>query len=176
LKEADAVALFPGGFGTLDEAMETLTLLQTGKRNPMPLILVDVPDCPYWSRVVGLFEEELLARNFICPSDLALFEKACSADDAVVRIQRFYRRYHSIRYVQGRLVMRMASQLSPADISRLKDRYQDILLPGGAISESGALQAEIDDNDFIDLPRLVIDFNRRSFGRLRKLIDAVNDF
>jgi len=176
LKEADAVALFPGGFGTLDEAMETLTLLQTGKRNPMPLVLVDIPECPYWSRIVSLFEEELLARAYICPSDFALFEKACSVDDAVERIRRFYLRYHSIRYVQGRLVMRMSSRLTPAAITSLNDRFGDILLPGGTIVESGALKAEIDDNDVVGLPRLLIDFNRRSFGRLRNLIDAVNDF
>ncbi len=175
LKEADAVALFPGGFGTLDEAMETITLLQTGKRNPMPLVLVDVPECPYWSRVARLFEEELLGRNYICPSDFALFEKACSVDDAVAKIQHFYRRYHSIRYVQGRLVMRLTSQLSPDEIAGLNDRFQDLLLPGGAIAASGAMKAEIDDNDVVHLPRLVIDFNRRDFGRLRKLIDAIND-
>ncbi|MEN6466522.1 MAG: TIGR00730 family Rossman fold protein [Syntrophaceae bacterium] len=176
LKESDAVALFPGGFGTLDEAMETLTLLQTGKRNPMPLLLVDVPECPYWSRVVRLFEEELLDRRYICPSDFSLFEKVCSVDDAVAKIRHFYSRYDSIRYVQGRLVMRLASQLRPGDIAELADRFQDILLPGGTIAASGALQAEIDDADAVHLPRLAIDFNRRSFGRLRELIDAVNDF
>jgi hypothetical protein len=176
LKEADAVALFPGGFGTLDEAMETLTLLQTGKRNPMPLVLVDDPECSYWPRVIKLFEEELLARNYICPSDFALFEKVCSVDDAVAKIQKFYLRYDSIRYVQGRLVMRLTSQLGADDIQKLAVQFQDILLPGGTISASGALKAEIDDNDVVHLPRLIIDFNRRSFGRLRKLIDAVNDF
>src|SRR5208283_3301799 len=94
LKEADAVALFPGGFGTLDEAMETLTLLQTGKRNPMPLVLVDNPECSYWSHMVKLFEEELLARNYIHTSDFALFERVCSVDDAVEKIHHFYCRYH----------------------------------------------------------------------------------
>lgn len=176
LKEADAVALFPGGFGTLDEAMETLTLLQTGKRNPMPLVLVDDPECSYWSPVTKLFREELLARNYICPSDFALFEKVCSVDEAVEKIRHFYHRYHSIRYVQGRLVMRLSSPLSPQNVLELADRFQDILLPGGAISESGPLKAEINENDNIHLPRLLIDFNRRSFGRLRDFIDAVNDF
>ncbi|MGZ6238198.1 MAG: LOG family protein, partial [Syntrophales bacterium] len=96
LKEADAVALFPGGFGTLDEAMETITLVQTGKRNPMPLVLVDDPECASWSRVIELFKEELLARNYICPSDFALFEQVCSVDAAVEKIRHFYRRYHSL--------------------------------------------------------------------------------
>ncbi len=176
LKEADAVALFPGGFGTLDEAMETLTLLQTGKRNPMPLVLVDDPECSYWSHMIKLFEEELLARNYICPSDFALFERVCSVDDAVEKIQHFYRRYHSIRYVHGQLVIRLTSELSPDDIGKLTDQFHDILLPGGSITASGALKAEMDDEDLIHLPRLVIDFNRRDFGRLRNLIDSINDF
>jgi uncharacterized protein (TIGR00730 family) len=176
LKEADAVALFPGGFGTLDEAMETLTLLQTGKRNPMPLVLIDDPECSYWSRIVKLFEEELLARNYIHPSDFALFERVCSVDDAVEKIHHFYSRYHSIRYVHGQLVIRLTSQLNPDDIGKLIDQFHDILSSGGSIAASGALKAEMDDVDVIHLPRLVIDFNRKSFSRLRNLIDSINDF
>ena len=176
LKESDAVALFPGGFGTLDEAMETLTLLQTGKRNPMPLVLVDDPQCSYWSQIIRLFEEELLARKYIDPSDFSLFERVCSVDDAVEKIHHFYRRYHSIRYVHGQLVIRLSSQLNPDDIIKLTDQFQDILSPGGSIKVSEALEAERDDVDLIHLPRLVIDFNRRYFGRLRNLIDMINDF
>jgi uncharacterized protein (TIGR00730 family) len=176
LKESDAVALFPGGFGTLDEAMETLTLMQTGKRNPMPLVLIDDPECSYWSHMIKFFEEELLARNYILPSDFVLFERVCSVDDAVEKIHHFYRRYHSIRYVHGQLVIRLTSQLKPDDIEKLIDQYQDILSPGGTIAASGALQAEMDDVDLINLPRLVMDFNRRYFGRLRNLIDSINDF
>jgi uncharacterized protein (TIGR00730 family) len=176
LKEADAVALFPGGFGTLDEAMETLTLVQTGKRNPMPLVLVDDPDRPYWPHLIRFLEEELLARNFICPSDFALFERVCSVDAAVEKIRHFYRRYHSLRYVHGQLVIRLTSPLSPDDIRNLTDQFHDILLPGGRIAASGALEAEREDADVMHLPRLVIDFNRKGFGRLRSLIDSINDF
>jgi uncharacterized protein (TIGR00730 family) len=176
LKEADAVALFPGGFGTLDEAMETLTLLQTGKRNPMPLVLVDNPECSYWSHMVKFFAEELLARNYIHTSDFALFERVCSVDEAVEKIHHFYCRYHSIRYVHGQLVIRLTSQLNPNDIGKLTDQFHDILLPGGSIAASGALKAEMDEEDIIHLPRLVIDFDRRHFGRLRNLIDSINDF
>jgi uncharacterized protein (TIGR00730 family) len=176
LKEADAAALFPGGFGTLDEAMETLTLVQTGKRNPMPLVLVDDPDRPYWPHLIQFLEEELLARNFICPSDFALFERVCSVDAAVEKIRHFYRRYHSLRYVHGQLVIRLTSELSPDDIRKLTDQFHDILLPGGRIAASGALEAEMDDADVMHLPRLVIDFNRKGFGRLRSLIDSINDF
>jgi uncharacterized protein (TIGR00730 family) len=176
LKEADAVALFPGGFGTLDEAMETLTLVQTGKRNPMPLVFVDDPDRPYWPHLIQFLEEELLARNFICPSDFALFERVCSVDAAVEKIRHFYRRYHSLRYVHGQLVIRLTSPLSPDDIRNLTDQFHDILLPGGRIAASGALEAEREDADVMHLPRLVIDFNRKGFGRLRSLIDSINDF
>jgi uncharacterized protein (TIGR00730 family) len=176
LKEADAVALFPGGFGTLDEAMETLTLVQTGKRNPMPLVLVDDPDRPYWPHLIRFLEEQLLARNYICPADFSLFERVCSVDAAVEKIQHFYRRYHSLRYVHGQLVIRLTSPLSPDDIRNLTDQFQDIILPGGRIAASGALEAEREDADVMHLPRLVIDFNRKGFGRLRSLIDSINDF
>jgi hypothetical protein len=176
LKEADAVALFPGGFGTLDEAMETLTLVQTGKRNPMPLVLVDDPDRPYWPHLIQFLEEELLARNFICPSDFALFERVCSVDAAVEKIRHFYRRYHSLRVVHGQLVIRLTSPLSPDDIRNLTDQFHDIILPGGKIAASEALEAEREDADVMHLPRLVIDFNRKGFGRLRSLIDSINDF
>jgi len=176
LKEADAVVLFPGGFGTLDEAMETLTLVQTGKRNPMPLVFVDDPNRPYWPHLIEFLEEELLARNYICPSDFALSERVCSVDAAVKKIQHFYRRYHSLRYVQGQLVIRLTSALGPDAIQKLTDRFHDILLTGGSIAASGALEAEIDDADVIHLPRLVLDFNRRDFGRLRSLIDSINDY
>ena len=176
LKEADAVALFPGGFGTLDEAMETLTLVQTGKRNPMPLVLVDDPDRPYWPHLIRFLEEQLLARNYICPADFSLFERVCSVEAAVEKIRHFYRRYHSLRYVHGQLVIRLTSALSPDHIRKLTDQFHDIIPPGGRIVASGALEAEREDADVIHLPRLVIDFNRKNFGRLRSLIDSINDF
>ncbi|MGE5172445.1 MAG: TIGR00730 family Rossman fold protein [Betaproteobacteria bacterium] len=176
LKEADAVALFPGGFGTLDEAMETLTLVQTGKRNPMPLVLVDDPTRSYWTEFIKFVEEELLTRDYISKTDLALFDRVESAEAAVAKINRFYSRYHSIRYVDGQLVLRLTSQLSQENIRKLKEKFQDILLAQGDIVPSQALPAEREDADVVDLPRLVMDFNRHDFGRLRSLIDAVNDF
>jgi hypothetical protein len=97
-------------------------------------------------------------------------------DAAVEKIKHFYRRYHSIRYVNDQLVIRLSSQLSPDDIRKLTDQFHDIILPGGRIAASGALEAEMDNADVIHLPRLVIDFNRKDFGRLRSLIDSINDF
>jgi len=174
LKEADAVALFPGGFGTLDEAMETLTLLQTGKRNPLPLVLVDDPSCGYWNPLIKFLKEELLVRTYVSLSDFELFELVCSVDAAVEKIKHFYKRYHSMRYVDGRLVIRMTSQISTGDVSRITQQFHDILLPQGKILLSGALDAEKEDADLLHLPRLVIDFNRKDFGRLKSLIDAIN--
>lgn len=176
LKESDAVALFPGGFGTLDEAMETLTLVQTGKRNPMPLVLVETPGSSYWTHVIRFLEEELLSHNYICPSDFSLFERVDSVEAAVGKIRHFYRRYHSLRYVRGQLVIRLASPLDGGAVAALEERFRDLLLPGGRIAPSGALDEEREDADEVALPRLAIDFNRRDFGRLRSLIDAINDF
>jgi len=175
LKEASAVALFPGGFGTLDEAMETLTLIQTGKRNPMPLVLIDVPGGTYWLRWQKFFEDELLMRGYLSPSDFNLFERANSVNDAIACIKRFYRRYHSQRYVDKKLVIRLISQLSPRAIKGLKERFSDILTPGGDMYLSCPLPEEADDEMLAGLPRLVVDFNRRDFGGLRRFIDAINE-
>ncbi len=176
LKEADAVALFPGGFGTLDEAMETLTLVQTGKRNPLPLVLIDDQACAYWSQILAFFKDELLASRYINKSDFSFFERVCSVDDAVRTITRFYRRYHSLRYVNGKLIIRMTSNLSADQIAQLSRDFQDILEPQGGIASSAALPAESDEPDSAHLPRLSIDYNRQDFGRLRNLIDAINEF
>ncbi len=174
LKEADAVALFPGGFGTLDEAMETLTLIQTGKRNPMPLVLIDEPGGTYWSQWQKFFEDELLAQGYLSQSDFYLFERANSIDAAVECINRFYRRYHSQRYVDKKLVIRLTSALSPEAVEELKERFSDILTGGGDICVSCSLPEEAEEKQIADLPRLVVDFNRKDFGRLRKFIDAIN--
>lgn len=174
LKEASAIALFPGGFGTLDEAMETLTLLQTGKRDPIPLVLVDEPGGTYWSRWLQFFEEELLAQDYITTSDFYLFERVDSVDAAVQRIDRFYHRYHSLRYIENKLVIRLTSDIDQQSVNGLKNRFSDILISQGNIYLSGPLPAEADEPEIANLPRLIVDFNRKDFGKLRKLIDAIN--
>jgi uncharacterized protein (TIGR00730 family) len=174
LKEASAIALFPGGFGTLDEAMETLTLLQTGKRDPIPLVLVDEPGGTYWSRWLQFFEEELLAQDYITPSDFYLFERVDSVDAAVQRIDRFYRRYHSLRYIENQLVIRLTSNIDQQSVNELKNRFSDILIPQGNIYLSGSLPPEADEPEIANLSRLIVDFNRKDFGKLRKIIDAIN--
>lgn len=174
LKEAHAVVLFPGGFGTLDEAMESITLLQTGKRYPMPLILIDTPDGTYWERLLGFLEHELSAHGYISPDDFGLIERVTRPEDAVSRIRHFYSRYHSLRYVGEQLVIRLATPLTDADRQRLEETFAGILVPGGGMRLSGALDEEVTETDLIDLPRLVVDFNNRDFGRLRQLVDAIN--
>ncbi|MBE0616979.1 MAG: TIGR00730 family Rossman fold protein [Proteobacteria bacterium] len=175
LKEAHAVALFPGGFGTLDEAMETLTLIQTGKRPPLPLVLVDEPGGTYWSRWARFLEQELLAEGYVVTSDFSLFTRVDSVEEAVGVIDHFYRRYHSLRWVNGKLVLRLTSELSASDVRQLEERFTPILTPQGGMHLSGALTAEADEPDLAHLPRLVVDFARQDFGGLRRLIDTIND-
>jgi uncharacterized protein (TIGR00730 family) len=176
LKEASAIALFPGGFGTLDEAMETVTLLQTGKRNPIPLLLVDEPGGTYWSRWIQFFEQELLSEGYITTSDFYLFERVDSVDDAVEKIKLFYRRYHSLRFVEKQLVIRLISDIGLQAVEELKNRFSDIMLPSGCMYLSGPLPEEADELETANLPRLVLNFNRKDFGKLRKLIDAINSY
>jgi hypothetical protein len=175
LKEAHAVALFPGGFGTLDEAMETVTLVQTGKRYCLPLILIDEPDNGYWSHCLEFFENVLLKRGLISASDFNLFARVDSVDAAVRHINSFYRRYDSLRYVKGRLVLRLTEALAPTALETLKDQFKDILVPGGDMHLDGALPEERDEPEIAHLPRLVVDFNQQDFGRLHQFILALND-
>jgi uncharacterized protein (TIGR00730 family) len=174
LKESDAIALFPGGFGTLDETTETLTLVQTGKRNPVPIVLLEEPGGAYWIKWIEFITETLLAQGFISPSDFMLFERVDSVDDALQRINRFYSRYHSLRYIDNRLVIRLTSSIDQGKIRGLKIRFSDILRPDGEIYVSGPLPEEMDEPEIGHLPRLIFDFKRKDFGRLRELIDAIN--
>ena len=174
LKESDAVALFPGGFGTLDEAMETLTLVQTGKRNPLPLVLMDEVGGSYWTHWSRFLEKELLARGYIDSADFDLFERVDSVEGAFEKIAQFYRRYHSLRYVGKELVIRMTSPLDAEQVESLQNQFADILTSSGGIRPSGPLPEEADEPEVYYLPRLVVDFSRERFGRLKTLIDAIN--
>ncbi len=174
LKEADAVALFPGGFGTLDEAMETLTLLQTGKHEPLPLILIDEPGGTYWSRWLRFMREELLSEGYISECDFELFERVNSIDAAVNRINFFYSRYHSMRYADNKLIIRLLSAITESSVKKLNEKFPDMLTPDGKIYLSGPLPQEDDEPELSGLPRLVMDFNLIDFGRLRNLIREIN--
>jgi len=171
VREANAMAFFPGGFGTGDEVFEALTLTQTGKQPVLPLVLVDEPGGTYWKRFSEFMREEMLAKGMISADDTALFSVTDDAKDAVAEILDFYRVYHSQRYVGDNLVMRLRRALPAPALAELNSRFADIL-DGAAEQATGPLKAEHD--ELPDLPRLVLPFNRSSFSRLRPLIDLVN--
>ncbi|MCX8073083.1 MAG: LOG family protein [Candidatus Binatia bacterium] len=173
LKEADAVVLFPGGFGTHDEAFETLTLLQTGKTRPVPLVFLDRPRGTYWSTWRRYVEEHMLRRGMIDRTDFALFRVTDSVDEAVDEILRFYVVFHSIRYVRELLVIRLQRPLPPSYVEELNRSFADIVVRG-RIEQRGPLPAEQDEPDLAALPRLVFHFDRLHYGRLRELLNAIN--
>ncbi|MGE5248120.1 MAG: LOG family protein [Verrucomicrobiota bacterium] len=173
LKESGGIALFPGGFGTMDEAFEALTLLQTGKTHPFPMVLVDEPGGNYWSTWRRAIEENILGRGMISPEDLSLFRITSDVGEAVDEIQRFYRVYHSARYVGDHLVIRIRRPVAAGTIDALNRDFRD-LLAGGSYRQRGALPQEADEPQAAALQRIVFRFNCRIFGRLRQLIDFLN--
>jgi uncharacterized protein (TIGR00730 family) len=172
IKEADAAALFPGGFGTHDEGYECLTLVQTGKTKPMPIVFIDAPRGTYWKTWRRYVEEHFLRHGLISSEDMALFKVTSSIDEAIAEITGFYRVYHSARTVGRNLVIRLNHAIPPALVASLSRDFADIL-SGGEIVQTGALEQE-DEPELVALPRLVLAFNRLSFGRLRQLIDRLN--
>ena len=173
VKECDAVVCLPGGFGTLDEALEVLTLLQTGKRDMVPVVLLDEPGGTYWTSLDRFIREHLLQGSMISPEDLALYCVTDSCDQAVAEVLGFFRVFHSMRYVRDQLVLRLQRSLEAAHLEAINEQFSDILV-SGRFQQSAALDEEKSESDLLDLPRLVFAFNRRSAGRLRHLIDHVN--
>jgi len=173
VKETDATCLFPGGFGTLDEGFEMLTLIQTGKSKPRPIVLMEPKGSDYWQAWRHFVEKQLIKKGYINKGDLSLFITASTVDQAVRYIRDFYRVYHSIRYVEGLTVLRLTKKLSAKTLKSINLEFQDILTRG-TIRPSGALDKEIENREFLDLPRLVMDFNLRAFGRLCELIRTIN--
>jgi uncharacterized protein (TIGR00730 family) len=171
VREAHAMAFFPGGFGTCDEAFEALTLTQTGKQPVLPLVLVDEPGGTYWKRFEEFVQGEMVAKRMISPEDAALFRITDDVDEAVDEIRKFYRVYHSQRYVLDRLVFRLLRPLSEATLADVNARFADIV--NGPIEQApGPLKAE--NGELPELPRLVLPFNRAVFARVRQLIDVIN--
>jgi hypothetical protein len=172
-RESHASAVFPGGFGTHDECFEILTLLQTGKNNPHPVVMLDVPGGTYWRKWEQFIREDMLATKLISPEDLNLFRIVDSAEAAVEEIAGFYRNYHSSRFVKGRLVLRLQRPLAPEQVEELNEQLGH-LYPGGKVEQRSALPEEADEPELLTLPRLVIPYDRRSAGNLRSLIDRIN--
>jgi uncharacterized protein (TIGR00730 family) len=173
VKECDALCLLPGGFGTLDEATEVLTLLQTGKRDLVPVVFLDSPGGDFWDLFQQFITDRLLARGMISPEDLSLYLMTDSLTAATEEIVGFYRVYHSMRYVRDQLVFRLTQAPSDELLERINDSFGDILVDG-RFSVGKALREEQDEPALIALPRLVFHFNRRSLGRLRQLVDFIN--
>jgi len=173
VKECHAVCLLPGGFGTLDEGMEVLTLVQTGKRAMIPVVFLAAPGGDFWREFERFIREKLLARGMIAPSDMSLFRLTDDVEEAVAEILGFFRVYHSMRYVRDRLVLRLVRPIDDALLDAINGQFADIVVRG-TIVQGGPLAEERDEPELAHLPRLVFHFNRYDFGRLRQLIDCLN--
>jgi uncharacterized protein (TIGR00730 family) len=175
LKEASAVALFPGGFGTQDEGFEALTMIQTGKTNLMPLVMIDAPGGTYWQHWRTYIKAELVLNGMIDEEDLDLFKLTDDIGEAVDEITGFYRRYHSMRYVGPLLMLRLNSPLLAAALERLNDTYATTLLSEGRIEQHLApLEGEGEEAEHPELPRLTFAFNYKSIATLRRMVDDIN--
>lgn len=172
LRETDAIAVFPGGFGTQDEAFECLTLTQTGKFGPAPMIFVDRPGGDYWHHWSRYIEEQLLGNGLISPEDPSLYTITDRLDVACQAILDFYRVYHSSRYVNQQFVMRLKTELSDEQIGELNDTFADVLV-SGTIAKTTVLEVERGD-ETENLPRLIFHFNQRDLGRLYQMIMRIN--
>jgi hypothetical protein len=173
LKESDGYAVLPGGFGTMDEAFELLTLLQTGKAEPSPLVFLDVPGGSYWRAWEQFVTDELSARGLISPDDTALYRITDDVACAAAEVLDFYRRYHSLRVVDDLTVMRLRTAPSDEKLAALNRDFADICTRGD-IYRTEALPQERAGRDHVELPRIAFQFDRAHYGRLRQLIDALN--
>jgi uncharacterized protein (TIGR00730 family) len=171
--EADAIALFPGGFGTLDEGFEVLTLLQTGKAQPMPVVLMELPGEGYWETWDRFIRQQLLERKYIDKEDLEFFKIAHSAEEAEEWIKSYYSTYNSMRQVYSRLVIRMEKELSDAQIISLNEKFAD-LVKLGKMYKSAALPEEADEPELSKKPRIVFNYTKKSAGRLNQMILEIN--
>ena len=173
VKEASAVVLFPGGFGTMDECFELLTLMQTGKSAIVPVVLVETGPKPYWRIWDRFVQGVLVDRRLIEPGDTGFYRIVDSVDEAVDQITDFYRVFQSSRIVGDHLVFRLTRALTDAEIGELQQQFEDIL-KGPLDQAPGPVPQEL--NECAEMPRLIIPFARSSYSRLRRLIDRVNSF
>jgi uncharacterized protein (TIGR00730 family) len=174
IKESDGYAVLPGGFGTLDEAFELLTLLQTGKAEPAPVVLLEVPGGSYWKGWEDFLSREVASRGLIDPGDRCLYRITDNVEEATAEILGFYRNFHSLRFVGDRLVIRLQRAPTGEQATRLSEDFADIVTRGGLEVLSHPLPAERRPEDNPDLPRVALRFDRLSYARLRQLIDALN--
>ena len=175
LREANAVAAFPGGFGTLDEALELVTLMQTGKARLIPLVLIDQPGGTFWKSFTDYIAHHLMANKLISPEDFHLFRLTSDLEEARNEVLRFYRNFHSYRFVGQYLVVRLQHRLPDEKVEQLKKEFLSILQPAGEIFQRDAYPQEADEPELMHMPRLCLTFNRIHFGFLRLFIDRLNE-
>jgi len=173
IRHSDAIVLFPGGFGTFDEGFEALTLMQTGKSQLMPLVLVDKPGGNFWRTWDKNIREQLLRDKLISPDDLSLYQITDSADEAVQIITRFYRNFHSTRFVKDLLVIRLKRAPGESALAAMNRNFAEIILEG-KIKTIKPTPEEVANQEHLELKRIAFVFNRRDYGRLRQLIDTLN--
>ena len=174
IKESHATVLLPGGFGTLDEGMECMTLFQTGKSMPRPIILLEPENGIYWDHFLNLINTSLIPKGYISNDDRKLIQVSHSAEETVELIDHFYQIYHSLRYVRHLTVLRLNHEVSANRLKELNREFKDILVDG-KITASGPLKDELKNNEYPLLPRLVFHFNKKDFGRLNELILHLNN-
>ena len=175
VREAQAIAVFPGGFGTLDEAMEVFTLIQTGKTSPKPLVLID-DGKGFWDNWLAFIKQRLLGMSLISGEDFSLFTLTSDVDEAVAVIENFYRNYHSIRFVNGKLVIRLNRALEPEEIRTIETEFPELLAPGTRITMTPPLPGEQDEPDLLHLPRILMSFDHHHYGLLIACIWRINAF
>jgi uncharacterized protein (TIGR00730 family) len=175
IKESKGFVCLPGGFGTLDETFELLTLTQTGKGVPVPIVFLDTPGDPYWERVHEFVDEQLVARGLVAAADTGLYLVTDSAADAAAEVLRFYRNYQSMRYVGDLLVIRMLQAPSPEQLDALNTRFGH-LCKSGVIRIVEPFDVERREHDALDTARIAFHFAKHGYGDLRELIDTLNGF
>ncbi|MBO0748052.1 MAG: LOG family protein, partial [Acidimicrobiaceae bacterium] len=173
IKESWGYVVLPGGFGTLDEAFELLTLLQTGKAEPAPVVFLELPGGTYWRAWDHFLAEQVEPRRLISPNDHSLYRVAEGVTEAAEEIVGFYRNYHSLRWVDETLVLRLQQRPTPDEVALLSEEFDDIIRRPIEILDA-ALPAERHRDDFPWMPRIALHFDRMSYARLRQLIDAIN--
>ncbi len=173
VKECSAVICLPGGFGTFDETLEVLTLLQTGKQTMIPMVLLDQPGGTLWTEFSNFIDKQLLEPGWISPEDKSLFKITDSVTEAIDEVLNFYRVYHSMRYVNDYLVLRIYQRLSEDQLRDLNSRFSHILVEG-SIEQIEAMPEESNEPELAHLPRLRLLFDRKQLGCFRQMIDAIN--
>ena len=174
IKESKAVVALPGGFGTLDETFELLTLLQTGKADMVPIVLMDPPQTPFWSELQKFIDNQLIGQGLVSPGDRQLYRIVTSAREAVAEIRQFWSSYNSLRWVGDDLVLRLNRPVGDSELAALQQRHAGLTTDGLGPRRTEPLADERIDNDKVDLPRLILKFDRRNYAGLRELIDEIN--